>query len=132
MATAPNETPSDNPIKTSIEVLHKDLEQLAIITQKPRRLHTLRVRAWGFPRPGPFDSTKVYLPLPTLRALFWVENLRVLVLPRSIWRLSGFARAAWKQPAYLSSYWRPSLYSSNPSPTHAQHLPRCFDTPRSQ
>ncbi|KAK3382032.1 hypothetical protein B0T24DRAFT_600347 [Lasiosphaeria ovina] len=93
VATAPNEAPGNNPIKRSITALKKDLDQLAIITQQSHRLHTLRIRAWGFPYPEPFDSAEGYLPLPTMQALLLVGNLRVLVLDLS----TGFLNSAGQQ-----------------------------------
>ncbi|KAK0722944.1 hypothetical protein B0T26DRAFT_740017 [Lasiosphaeria miniovina] len=84
---------TDNPIKTSIKALNKDFDQLAIITQQSHKLYTLRIRAWGFRCPEPFDSTEDCLPLPTIQALLLVENLRVLVLDLS----GGFLNSSGQQ-----------------------------------
>lgn len=67
VATAPNEARGKNPIEISRTALLKDLDQLAIITQQSHRLHTLRIRAWGFPSPDPFGSAEDFLPLPTMQ-----------------------------------------------------------------
>jgi len=92
--TRPNEAPpGNNPTEISITTtLNKDLDQLAsIITQKSHRLHTLRMRAWGFPRPKPFDNAaEDYLLRPTIQTLLSVGNLRVLVLDLS----SGFLNSS--------------------------------------
>jgi hypothetical protein len=93
VATALNEAPGNNPIKTFMTALNKDLDQLANITQQFHRLHTLRIQAWGFPCPQPFDSAEDYLPLPTMQALLLVENLRVLVLDLS----TGFPNSTGQQ-----------------------------------
>jgi len=94
--TGPNETPpGNNPTEISITTsLNKDLDQLAsIITQKSHRLHTLRMRAWGFPHPKPFDNAaEDYLLPPTIQTLLSVGNLRVLVLDLS----SGFLNSSAK------------------------------------
>jgi hypothetical protein len=82
-ATAPNEAPRDNTVKTWIKALNNDLAQLAIVAQQSHRLRTLRIRAWSSPSPEPLDSPENYLSLPTMQALLSMENLSVLVLDLS-------------------------------------------------
>ncbi|KAK5660875.1 hypothetical protein OQA88_12246 [Cercophora sp. LCS_1] len=93
VASVPNETLGNNPTKIPRAALDEDLDQLAIITHQSHRLHTIRIRAWAFPCPEPFDSAGDYLPLPTMQALLSVENLRVLVLDLS----AGFLSSAGEQ-----------------------------------
>ncbi|KAK5996127.1 hypothetical protein PT974_04555 [Cladobotryum mycophilum] len=83
-ATAPNEAPRDNSVKTWIKALNDDLAQLAIIAQQSHRLRTLRIQAWGSPSSEPLDNAEGYLSLPTLQALLSVENLSVLMLDLSV------------------------------------------------
>lgn len=82
--TAPNEARRNTPFKYETKALNDDLAQLAIAIQQSHRLRTLRIRAWSAPFPEPFDSPEDYLSLPTIQALFSVENLRVLVLDLSV------------------------------------------------
>ena len=69
------------------EAAPKNLEQLAMITQKSHRLHTLRMRVEGYG----YQSSRYHLPLPTMQALLSVDNLRVLVLdlPSGLLNSSG-------------------------------------------
>ncbi|KAK4112799.1 hypothetical protein N656DRAFT_789437 [Canariomyces notabilis] len=105
MASGVTKRPS--PLQNNLETLHLELrgDRLCISTSYPseytqepnalqfHRLHTLRIRAWGFPCPQPFDSAEDNLPLPTMQALLLVENLRVLVLDLS----TGFLNSTGQQ-----------------------------------
>ncbi|TQV91788.1 hypothetical protein IF1G_09373 [Cordyceps javanica] len=71
--------------------LDHDLTQLATLTQRSRKLHTLHIQAWSFPL-GPLGSQEDYLSLPTIRSLLAVDNLSVLVLDLLVgfWNPDGY------------------------------------------
>ncbi|KAJ4309093.1 hypothetical protein N0V84_011712 [Fusarium piperis] len=83
-AAALNEALRDNPVEAWINVLDKDLTQLATIVQQSRSLRILRIRAWNSPSPDPLDRPQDYLSVPTMQALLSVGNLSVLALDLSV------------------------------------------------